>query len=175
MIWLTFFISAVVLIIAAVKLSEYGDAIAFHTKLGGMFIGALLIASATSLPELLTMINSINQGHINLTAGDLFGSSMFNMMLLGVLDMLFYKNRILRRVALKHALTASLGTMMTGMAVFFLLADINIKIGWLGLDSLLMMATYFIGIWLLRSNPLNGVADDALVEEGARCPHCGRR
>ncbi len=170
MIWLTFFVSAAVLIVAAIKLSEYGDAIAFHTKLSGMFVGALLIASATSLPELLTMINSINLGHINLTAGDLFGSSMFNMMLLGVLDMLFYKNRILRRVALKHALTASLGTMMTGMAVFFLLADINIKLGWLGLDSLLMMAMYFIGIWLLRSNPVSGMEEGAGDEEADKIP-----
>ncbi|MEJ5311970.1 MAG: hypothetical protein WHX52_19570 [Anaerolineae bacterium] len=170
MIWITFLISAAILVFAAIKLAEYGDAIAFHTRLGGMFIGALLIASATSLPELLTMINSINQGHINLTAGDLFGSSMFNMMLLGVLDMLFYKNRILRRVALKHALTASLGTMMTGMAVFFLLANINIKLGWLGLDSLLMMATYFVGIWLLRSNPVGGTEEDAAGEEVGKMP-----
>ncbi len=170
MIWVMFFVSAALLVFAAIKLTEYGDAIAFHTKLSGMFIGALLIASATSLPELLTMFNSINQGHINLTAGDLFGSSMFNMMLLGVLDMLFHKNRILRRVALKHALTASLGTMMTGMAVFFLLADVNIKLGWLGLDSLLMMATYFIGIWLLRSNPVSGTEEEATGEDIGKMP-----
>jgi len=170
MIWLTFLLSAVILVFAAIKLAEYGDAIAFHTKLSGMFIGALLIAGATSLPELLTMINSINQGHINLTAGDLFGSSMFNMLLLGVLDMLFYKNRILRRVALKHALTASLGTMMTGMAVFFLLANIHGRIAWLGLDSLLMMATYFIGIWLLRSNPVGGAAEEVVIDEADSVP-----
>jgi cation:H+ antiporter len=156
MIWLQFVISALILVVAAIKLAEYGDAIGYHTKLSGMFIGALLLASATSMPEILTMINAINQDHINLTAGDLFGSSMFNMLLLGLLDMIFYKNRILRRVALKHALTASLGTMLTGMAVFFILSDIHIKIGWFGLDSLLMMAMYFVGIWLLRSNSPGG-------------------
>lgn len=170
MIWVTFLVTALIIVVAAVKLAEYGDAIAFHTKLSGMFIGALLIATATSLPELLTMINSINQNHINLTAGDLFGSSMFNMLLLGVLDMLFYKNRILRRVALKHALTASLGTMLTGMAVFFLLADIDVRLGWLGLDSLLMMAMYFIGIWLLRSNPLSGAEEDVTAAETGEVP-----
>jgi cation:H+ antiporter len=159
MIWAQFTISAVILVIAAIKLVDYGDAIAYHTKLGGMFIGALLIASATSTPEILTMINSITQNHINLTAGDLFGSSIFNMLLLGVLDMIFYKSRILRRVALKHALTASLGTMLTGMAVFFLLSDIHIKVGWIGLDSLLMIATYFIGVWLLRSNPVTNTTE----------------
>jgi len=157
MIWLQFALSALVLVIAAVKLAEYGDAIGYHTKISGMFIGALLIASATSMPEILTMISAINQNHINLTAGDLFGSSMFNMLLLGLLDVIFYKNRVLRRVALRHALTASLGTMLTGIAVFFLLSDIHIQIGWIGLDSLMMMAIYFFGIWLLRSNPVNGV------------------
>jgi cation:H+ antiporter len=168
MIWLQFVISALILVVSAIKLAEYGDAIGYHTKLSGMFIGALLIASATSMPEILTMINAINQNHINLTAGDLFGSSMFNMLLLGLLDMLFYKNRILRRVALKHALTASLGTMLTGMAVFFILSDIHIKIGWFGLDSLLMMAMYFVGIWLLRSNSLGGgLEDDGLDGEAA--------
>lgn len=168
MIWLQFVISALILVVAAIKLTEYGDAIGYHTKLSGMFIGALLIASATSLPEILTMISSIHQNHINLTAGDLFGSSMFNMLLLGLLDIAFYKTRILRRVALKHALTASLGTMLTGMAVFFILSDVHPRIGWFGLDSLLMMAMYFIGIWLLRADSISGVVEDAIrVDEEA--------
>jgi cation:H+ antiporter len=164
MIWLQFVISALILVVAAIKITEYGDAIGYHTKLSGMFVGALLIASATSLPEILTMISSINQDHINLTAGDLFGSSMFNMLLLGLLDMIFHRTRILRRVALNHALTASLGTMLTGMAVFFILSDVHPRIGWFSLDSLLMMAVYFIGVWLLRSNPMNGRVDDIVLE-----------
>jgi cation:H+ antiporter len=161
MTWIQFIASAGIVIAAAIKLAEYGDAIAYHTKLTGLFIGALLVAGATSLPELLTMINAINQRHIDLTAGDLFGSSMFNMLLLGALDMIFHRTRIIRRVALRHALTASLGTMLTGMAVFFLLADVDLRIGWVGIGSLLIMAMYFTGVWLLRSNPvLGGVPSD---------------
>lgn len=168
MIWLQFALTALVMVIVAIKLAEYGDAIAYHTQLSGMFIGVLLIASVTSLPEILTMINAINQNHINLTAGDLFGSSMFNMLLLGLLDIIFYKSRVLRRVALKHALTASLGTMLTGIAVFFLLSDIELTIGWIGLDSLMMIAIYFFGIWLLRSNPVHrGVSDEHQTSQAA--------
>jgi cation:H+ antiporter len=83
MIWVQFIVSALIIVVTAVKLADYGDAIAYRTKLGGMFIGALLIASATSLPELLTMINAIQQQHIDLTAGDLFGSSMFKHAVVG--------------------------------------------------------------------------------------------
>jgi cation:H+ antiporter len=68
MAWLQFAISAGIVVLAAIKLAKYGDAIAYRTKLGGLFVGALLVAAATSLPELLTMFNAINQRHINLTA-----------------------------------------------------------------------------------------------------------
>jgi len=166
MAWLTFCLSAAVIIAAAVKLAEYGDAIAVRTGLGQLFIGALLLAGATSAPELLTMISSIRQGHIDLTAGDLFGSSMFNMLLLGVLDIAFHQTRILRRVALRHALTASLGTLLTGMAVFFILADVQWMIGWINVDSLFMIAAYVVGVWLLRNNPVTAAPLDAATVAG---------
>ncbi len=93
------------------------------------------------------------------------------MLLLGLLDMIFYRTRIIRRVALRHALTASLGAMLTGMAVFFLLADVNLRIGWIGVDSLAMMAMYFAGAWLLRSNPvLGGQPSDQVKEEAGDVP-----
>lgn len=152
MVWLQFLISAAVIVVAAIKLAEYGDAIAYRTRLGGMFIGTLLVAAATSLPELLTMINAILQGHANLTAGDLFGSSMFNMFLLGLMGVVFFRVRVLRRVAVRHALTASLAVLLTGMAVLFILSDIDLHIGWVGVDSLAIVATYIGGVWLIRSN-----------------------
>ena len=163
--WLIFLLSGAVIIAAAIKLAEYGDAIAYRTGLGQLFIGALLLAGATSAPELLTMISSIRQGHIDLTAGDLFGSSMFNMLLLGVLDVAFYQTRILRRVALRHALTASLGTLLTGLAVFFILADVQWMIGWINVDSLIMIAVYVIGVWLLRNNPVTNAPTAAEPEK----------
>ena len=174
MVWLQFLISAIIVVIASVKLAEYGDAIAYRTGLGGLFIGSLLLAGATSLPELLTMVNAINLGHVNLTAGDLFGSSTFNMLLLGVLDVIFYRTRILRRVALRHALTASLGTMLTGMVVFFLLAELDLRIGWVGVDSLLVLAMYVVGVWLLRNNPVTGGSGDAPGENIDAMPPLGK-
>ncbi len=168
MVWVQFLISAAVIVIAGVKLAEYGDVIAYRTRLGGMFIGTLLIAAATSLPELLTMINAILQGHANLTAGDLFGSSMFNMFLLGLLGLVFFRVRVLRRVAMRHALTASLAVLLTGMAVLFILGGVNLRIGWLGVDSLLIMAAYIGGLWLIRTN--SGGSTDTSEEELTELP-----
>ena len=83
---------------------RYGDVIAVRTRVGGMFIGVLLLAGATSLPEVLTTISSISQGVPNMAAGNLLGSNLFNMFLLAILDLLHRKDRILRKAALKHAL-----------------------------------------------------------------------
>lgn len=163
MVWLIFLGSSAVIVLAAMQLAKYGDAIAERTKLGGMFVGTLLMAGATSLPELLTGINSLSQGVPNLAAGNLLGSNMFNMFVLAVLDVLFRQARVLRRVAMRHALTASLATLLIGMAAFFLLADVDLRIGWVGLDSLLLLVTYVVGARLIQSgNP--GTGDEATPE-----------
>src|SRR3972149_6447591 len=85
MAWLIFLASSAAIVVAAIKLAQYGDVIAVRTRLGGMFVGALLLAGATSLPELVTAVSSIQQSVPNLAAGNFFGSNMFNMFLLAVL------------------------------------------------------------------------------------------
>ncbi len=136
--------------LAAIKLAEYGDIIAVRTRLGGMFVGALLLAGATSLPELATAISSIQQTVPNLAAGNFFGSNMVNMFLLAVLDLLNQRARILRQVAFTHALTVALATLLAGMVIFFVLADVTWQIGWIGVDSLLIMLAYIGGVWLIQ-------------------------
>jgi cation:H+ antiporter len=153
--------SSAVLVLAAVKMAQYGDVIAVRTRLGGMFIGVLLLAGATSLPEMLTMINSFRQGAPGLAAGNMFGSNMFNMLLLALLDLVNQQARILRRVAMTHALTAALGSVMIGLSVFFVLGNIHLQIGWMGLDSLALILVYVGGIRLIQQH---GQASSTAVE-----------
>ncbi len=162
MVWLIFVASSALLVFAAAKLAQYGDLIAMRTGLGRLFVGTLLLAGATSLPELLTSINALHQGVPDLAAGNFMGSNMFNMFLLGVLDLVDRQARILRRVAMRHALTAGLAILLSGLAVFFVLADVQLAIGWLGLDSVCIGAVYVAGLRLVRSN--NPVATEAPVE-----------
>jgi cation:H+ antiporter len=167
MVWLTFVLSSAILVAAAVKLAQYGDVIAVRTRLGGMFIGVLLLAGATSLPEMLTMINSFMAQTPGLAAGNMFGSNMFNMLLLAILDLLNQQARILRRVAMTHALTAALGSAMIGLSVFFILGDIHLQIGWLGIDSLILILVYVAGIRLIQTN---GQASATTIEAPAGKP-----
>jgi cation:H+ antiporter len=164
-IWLEFSVSAILIVVAAMKLAECADAIALRTRLGGMFVGTLLLAGATSLPELFTTLNSISQEVPELAAGNIFGSSMFNMLLLAVLDMADRRTRILRTVAVNHALSAGVAVLVTGLAVFFVLADVGVQIGWVGLDSMILVGTYWLGMALIYGRN-RGMAENVESQRG---------
>ncbi|OJX43920.1 MAG: hypothetical protein BGO78_02850 [Chloroflexi bacterium 44-23] len=164
MVWVKFIITALLIVLAADQLAKHGDIIAVRTRLGGMFIGVLLLAGATSLPELLTSISAINQNTPNLAAGNLFGSNAFNMLLLAIMDILYRDQHILRKALLKHALTGSLAVFMIGLVVFFMLADIDLKIGWIGVDSLVIIAVYAIAVRLIQRNSLPAATSSKEVE-----------
>jgi cation:H+ antiporter len=174
MIWLQFLISAAVIVAASMFLARYADAIALRTGLGRMFIGALLLSSVTSLPEILTTIQAFSQGVPNLAAGNLVGSNMFNMALLALADLAGRDRRVLRSVAHRHALTGSLTLMMIALAIFFLVADIDVQVGWVGLDSIVLILAYIGGVRLLQaqSRAVAREQQDEVIPEGV--PPLGR-
>jgi len=72
------------------------------------------------------------------------------MVMLAILDLAAQQQRILRAAALKHSLSGSLATLMIVLTVFFILADIDITIGWVGLDSLLLIGVYILAIYQIQ-------------------------
>ncbi|PKO02084.1 MAG: hypothetical protein CVU43_09705 [Chloroflexi bacterium HGW-Chloroflexi-5] len=170
MAWVVFLITAVLIVLAATQLAKYGDIIAIRTKMGGMFIGLLLLAGATSLPEVLTSISSLQQNAPNLAAGNMLGSNTFNMLLLAIIDIAFRNQRILRKAALKHAVTGSLTVFLIGLVVFFMLADIDIKIGFVGLDSLIIIAFYVLAVKLIHKDSKRSTISTETVDVPANTP-----
>ena len=152
MVWVQFVATAIGIVIAANFLAKFGDVIAIRTRLGGMFVGVLLMAGATSLPEVLTSISAVSQNTPGIAAGNLFGSNSFNMLLLAVLDLASRNQRLLRRAARRHALSGSLAILMIVLVLFFMQADIRLKVGWVGIDSLLIIAVYVIAVRLISKD-----------------------
>jgi cation:H+ antiporter len=170
MVWIQFVVSAAIVIYAATKLAEYGDIIAVRTQLGGVFVGTILLAGATSLPELIASISAFQIGEPNLAAGNFFGSNMVNVVLIALVDLVNFQVPLLRRVALNHALTATLTTVLMLTAVISMFADINLAIGWVGIDSLLLIALYFGGVWLIQREGRANTAAAVVVQPGPEFP-----
>lgn len=172
MVWIKFIASAVGIVVAANFLAKYGDIIAVRTGLGGMFIGVLLMAGATSLPEVLTSINAVNQNTPDIAAGNLLGSNAFNMLLLAFLDLLYRKKRLLRKAARRHALSGSLAILMIVLVLYLMLADIDIKIGWVGLDALIIVVVYILAVRMI-SREGNPASEEKAEEIPAEAPRLG--
>lgn len=167
MVWIEFMVSSALLTLAAYQLARAGDIIALRTRLGGLFVGTILLASATSLPEVLTTVSSIAQGMPDLAAGNLLGSNMF---LLAVLDVVHYKHRLLRKAALKHTLSGSLAVFLISLVVLFIVADLDLQVGWVGLDSLMLILAYLGATWLMQNQVQSQALSVSTSEQGTIDP-----
>ena len=64
---------------------------------------------------------------------------------------------------------------VASVATLFVLADLNLMIGWIGLGSLVLIALYFAGIWLIqREGAAQGGAGPAVVQPGPEFPSLRR-
>ena len=165
MMWLQFVLAAAVVVFTANKLAEYGDIIAVRTGLGGLVIGTVLMAAATSLPELTGSVTAFRSGLPDLAAGNFFGSSMINMPLLAVIDLFYRQTPLFRSAAISHSLTAALATLMTLVAVITIIGELDGAIGWVGVTSLIMIGLYFTGIWLLQRENRGGGGTEAPADD----------
>lgn len=170
--WLIFFLSATAIILAGSRLTRDGDAIADGTGLGGAWVGAILIAGATSLPELLTGINAARQGHANLSLGDLFGSSMANMLILAAADLSNPRLPVLSRVTGNQVMVAALAIVLTTLALTGALAQPASLLGGIGWGPIAVVVIYILGMRLLHVNRHQGAFQSAeeVAKEAAAAP-----
>jgi len=144
--WTIFLASAVVIVYAGTILARFADRIAELSGLGRLWIGVVLVAGATSLPEIITDISAARLGAPNLAVGDLFGSNMANMLILGLIDMIHRQKRIWQQMAYEQTLIATLAMGLTGLAGAFIMFKDGQGHGGLGLDSLLLVTIYVLGM-----------------------------
>lgn len=151
MVWLKFTASLIVILFAGTRLARYGDAIAEKTGLGRMWVGLVLLAAITSMPELVTGISSVALIKLpDLALGTLLGSSMFNLLILAVLDILYRRAPILSQASPKHMVSAGMGILLISIAAGNLFAGerfSGLGPGWVGASSIIIPALYVLGIW----------------------------
>ncbi len=151
---LVFIVSGIAVAFAGAALARHADAIAETTKLGRVWIGAVLLAGATSLPEVTTDIFAVRLGATDLAVGDLFGSSMANMLILAVVDLLPPRRHMFRLVTLDHALAACLALSLNALAAVFVLVRPTTSFAWVGPGSLLLFLGYVAGTRAVKRHAL---------------------
>ena len=97
-----FLLLAFLTVILSIRLSYYGDKITKQTKVGAAFVGGLLIASITSLPEFVTSVSAVVIDNAALSFGDIVGSNMFNVFILAVYNIYFFKKDVFKNTSRKY-------------------------------------------------------------------------
>src|SRR4030043_1457739 len=153
LLWIGFIICTLVIVYSGTKLSKYGDIIAEKTGLGRAWIGLVLMASVTSLPELVTGISSVTYADVpDIAVGDVLGSCVFNMLIIAILDAIYRIMPISTKAHHGHILSAGFGIILLSMVGISLFLGKSIfPLGWIGPYSLLFVIIYFIAIKLVFS------------------------
>ena len=151
LLWTEFLLLVAAIYFSGVRLSRYGDIIAEKSGLGRTWIGVVLLASITSLPELITGISSASIMDLpDIAAGNVIGACCFNLLTLSLLDTFHAQTPISARAHPGHVLSASIGIFMLATVAFSLLLGSGIEpIGWVGFYTPVIIISYFAAMKLI--------------------------
>ena len=166
---------ASVLVAAGTVLARSGDQIAARTRLGGVWVGSVFLAFATSLPELTTDVAAVRMGAPNLAAGDLFGRSMANMLILALINLLPAGAGIFRKAVLDHALYATLAILLTAVAALAILLRPSVTLLGLGPGSIAIIVVYLAGSRAIFRHSVLAQKAGTTAEMGGDGAHALRR
>jgi cation:H+ antiporter len=142
-------INAAVVFTAAVLLPAIGKGIARDMGLGQTFVGNIFIGVSTSLPELVVSFSAFRMGAVDLAAGNLFGSNMFNISIIALDDFLFLKGPFLANISSGHMVSALSGVAMTAVAVIGIAYRRERKRLLLSWDSIAISAIFILNLLFL--------------------------
>lgn len=133
--WFYFLVCVITIGVAGTLLTRYGDAIADKTGLGGTWIGLVLLATVTSLPELAAGISAVTIGDLpDIAAGDVFGSCAYNLLLLVLLDYLQRTMPLYAHARRGHVLSAGFGIVLLGFTgLSLMLTQFGVSLSYLNI------------------------------------------
>lgn len=140
---------ALLILVAGFLLSSSADAIATKTGLAAGMVGFLLVGFATSLPEISSVTAAVRLRRYQMAIGDIFGTNIFNMMLIFLADLIYPGDPVLGESGRFEVIGAILTILMTGIFVVGLLERRDRTILRMGYDAFVAMIVFVMGIWLL--------------------------
>ncbi len=150
LIWLQFAICFVLIGFAGPLLSRSADVIADKTGLSGNWVGLILVATVTSLPELATGASAITFVDApDIAIGDVLGSCVFNLAILAVLDFVQRGESVYRRVGMGQVVSAGFGVMMIGLVGLNVMPpgrSISVPLGYIGAVTPILLILYVIAM-----------------------------
>jgi cation:H+ antiporter len=141
--------AAAVILVAGFAISSTAEVIAEQTGLGASFVGAVLVAISTSLPEISTVLSAVRLGLYTMAISDILGTNLFDVGLLFAIDFVASGDPVLNRVGTFSAVAALLGIAVTALFLIGLAERRDRTVLRMGIDSAAVLLVYLGGLVLL--------------------------
>jgi cation:H+ antiporter len=148
-IWLTFAGLSVAVLGGGYVATQTAEVLAKQTGLGSAFMGATLLAVATSLPEISTTTSAVRNKRYTAAISNVFGSNAFDVVLLVLAEALYTQGTIFAHAESTVIFVASVGTAMTCIYLWGLMERENRTVLGIGVDSFAALTIYLGGMVVL--------------------------
>lgn len=157
--WAGFLVCTALIVYSGTGLSKYGDVLAEKTGLGRSWIGFVLLAIVTSLPELITGVSAAVNELPDIAVGNVTGSCVFNLFTLALLD-LGREKPLSSRAHYGHVISGGFGIILLTIVSLGLFMGRHLEpFGWIGLYSILFVFLYLIAMRLMYNYELRMVSE----------------
>lgn len=177
LLWPALLCCTLVIFYAGTKAVRYADVIAEKTGLGKLWVGVVLLAFVTSIPELVTGLSSVILfATPDIAAGDVLGSCVFNMLILAVLDIFDRSSPLSSRVHQRHTLSACFGILLIGIVAVNLVLSASTSvtmsyIGWIGAYTPIIILLYLLAMRLIFYHEKRNVGSLAIEKTEGKSFH----
>lgn len=171
MFWFGLALCALIIAAAGPVLARSAGSIAESIGLSHSWVGIILLATATSLPELVTGLSAVTIANApNIAVGDALGSCVFNLALLALLDFLSGPDPFFDRADRGHILTAALGILMTGLVGMVLVAGretLDLRLWHVSIYSPVLVLLYVVAARAIFRHERRAIATDIISSAGS--------
>jgi cation:H+ antiporter len=141
--------AGVLILAAGFVLAQTGEAIAAQTGLGTSFVGAVLLAAATSLPEVSTVLAAVRLRRYEMAVSDVFGTNLFNVTIIFAVDVLYAGGPVLAETGRFAGFGALLAIVLTALYLAGMIERRDRSFLRMGYDSIGVLLAYGAGVVVL--------------------------
>ena len=146
---LLYVVTAAIVVFVSLKLSDFLNIIDKKSNISGAFLGGVLLAAVTSLPEFFSSLTAtVFVKNNDYVLGNVLGSNLFNMMIFAIIFFLFFKKMVEKKVSkyflVSMAFSGALYVLTTIAGLIFV--PNGWLLGYFNPVSLLIIAVYVVSV-----------------------------
>lgn len=147
--WIGFGLSALVVIIAGRYLAMSADSIAEISGISASFIGVLLVAIVTTLPEGSVTVAAAMRKSYGIVIGNVYGSCAFNVAIFFFSGLFYKKGPLLGTMQVEHFAAAAAAFILMGMGFLIIRGCQTKSQGWTKVLTPVIPIVYVIALYMV--------------------------